>query len=163
MTIVGVVGEVRRNGKSADLTPQVDLSAAQIDPDRVRLGSVAVRADGEPYALVTGNRRAVRGIDGDQPISGVMTLDEVASASMAQLRFYITLLSLFAALALGLAWSASTAWLLTAPRSERARSRSVRSEPLAAMSLRWSSEGGSPGLSAASLWDCSAPTPPCDS
>ena len=103
VTIVGVVGEVRRSGKNADLTPQVYLSAAQTDLYPVRLGSVAVRAEGEPYAVVTGIQRAVWAIDGDQPISGVMTLDEVASASTAERRFYMTLLSLFAALALGLA------------------------------------------------------------
>jgi predicted permease len=103
VTVVGVVGEVRRGGQTADFTPQVYLSAAQTDLYPVRLGSVAARAQGDPHALVAGIQRAVSGIDADQPISGVRTLDEVVSASSAERRFYMTLLTVFAALALGLA------------------------------------------------------------
>jgi hypothetical protein len=45
--IVGVVGEVRRDGKTAALTPQVYLSAAQTGLYPVRLGSIAARAQGD--------------------------------------------------------------------------------------------------------------------
>ena len=103
LTIVGVVGEIRRDGKAAEITPQVYLPAAQTDLYEIRLGSIAARAQGDPRALVAGIQRAVWAIDGDQPISGVRTLDEVVSASMAERRFYMTLLTVFAAIALGLA------------------------------------------------------------
>jgi putative ABC transport system permease protein len=103
ITIVGVVGEIRRDGKTAEITPQVYLPAAQTDLYAIRLGSIAARAQGDPHALVAGIQRAVWAIDGDQPISGVRTLDEVVSASMAERRFYMTLLTVFAAIALGLA------------------------------------------------------------
>jgi predicted permease len=103
VTIVGVVGEVRRDGKTADLTPQVYLPAAQTDLYPVRLAALAARADGDPQTLIAAIQRAVWAIDSDQPISGARTLDEVVTASMAERRFYMTLLSVFAALALGLA------------------------------------------------------------
>ena len=103
ITIVGVVGEVRRDGKTAELTPQVYLSAAQTNLYPVRLGSIAARAQGDPHSLVMSIQHAVWAIDSDQPISGVRTLDEVLSASTAERRFYMTVLTVFAALALGLA------------------------------------------------------------
>jgi putative ABC transport system permease protein len=103
VAIVGVVGEIRRDGKEAELWPQVYLPAAQTDLYPVRLASLAVRAAGDPHGLVPGIQRAVWSIDPDQPITGVRTLDEVLSASMAQRRFNMTLLASFAMLAVGLA------------------------------------------------------------
>jgi putative ABC transport system permease protein len=103
MTIVGVVGEVRRDGKSAPLVPQVYLPAAQTDLYPVRLTALAVRAAGDPHALVPGIQRAVWTVDPDQPITSVQTLDEVLSLASAQRRFNTTLLASFAALALALA------------------------------------------------------------
>jgi putative ABC transport system permease protein len=103
ITIVGVVGEVRRDGKDAERAPQVYLSAAQTDLYPVRLASLAVRVTADPHGVVPDIRRAVWSIDPDQPITGVRTLDEVLSASMAQRRFNMTLLASFAVLAVGLA------------------------------------------------------------
>ncbi len=103
ITIVGVVGEVRRDGKEAALFQQVYLPAAQTDLYPVRLASLAVRATGDPHALVSGIQRAVWSIDPDQPITSVRTLDEVLSIASAQRRFNMTLLVSFAGLALALA------------------------------------------------------------
>jgi putative ABC transport system permease protein len=100
VTIVGVVGEVRRDGKQAELAPQVYLPAAQTDVYPVRLGALAVRTSGDPHALVASLQRAVWSVDPDQPITGVRTLDEVLSASLAQRRFNMMLLTSFASLAL---------------------------------------------------------------
>src|SRR5262249_27320156 len=103
ITIVGVVGEVRRGGKTAEIAPQIYLSAAQTDIYPVRLASLAVRTIGDPYALVPAIQRAVWSIDPDQPITGVRTLDEVLSIASAQRRFNMTLVVAFASLALALA------------------------------------------------------------
>jgi putative ABC transport system permease protein len=103
ITIVGVVAEIRRDGREAEIAPQVFLSAAQTELYPVRLASVAVRAAGDPRALVPGIQRAVWAIDPDQPITSVRTLDEVLVLASAQRRFTMTLLSWFAALAVGLA------------------------------------------------------------
>ena len=103
LAIVGVVGDIRRGGKSSTIEPEVYLSAAQTNAYPVRLADVAVRVVGDPRALVTSIQDAVWAIDPDQPMTNVKTLDEVLSASMAERRFNLILLSCFAVLAVGLA------------------------------------------------------------
>jgi putative ABC transport system permease protein len=103
ITIVGVVSDVRRGGRSAVMQPEVYLSAAQTDVYPVRIADVAVRAAGDPHILVAAIERAVWAIDPDQPLTNVKTLDEVLSTSMSQRQFELILLTSFAALAVGLA------------------------------------------------------------
>jgi predicted permease len=100
ITIVGVVGEVRRDGKAAQLTPQVYLPAAQTDlyPAQISFDGFAVRAANDPRSLIRAIRREVAAIDPDQPIAGVQTLDEALSGSFAERRFNLLLLGGFAAL-----------------------------------------------------------------
>src|SRR5262249_13746537 len=96
ITIVGVVGDIRRNGKQATMQPEVYLPAAQTDLYPVRLADFAVRTVGDPRGLVRAIQDAVLTIDPDQPITDVRTLDEVVSASMAERRFDLILLTAFA-------------------------------------------------------------------
>jgi putative ABC transport system permease protein len=103
ITIVGVAGDIRRNGKAASVQPEVYLPAAQTTLYPVRLADFAVRAKGDPRALVGAIQDAVWVVDPEQPITDVKTLDEVLSASMAERRFNLILLVCFAALAVGLA------------------------------------------------------------
>lgn len=103
LTIVGVVADIRRDGKAANVQPEVYLSAAQTRAYPVRLADFAVRAAGDPRALVGAIQDAVWAVDPDQPITNVKTLDEVLSASMAERRFNLILLASFAFLAVGLA------------------------------------------------------------
>jgi len=103
ITIVGVVGDIRRDGKQATIQPEVYLPAAQTDLYPVRLADFAVRTAGDPRSLVHAIQDAVLAIDPDQPITDVRTLDEVVSASMAERRFDLILLTAFAVLAVALA------------------------------------------------------------
>ena len=103
ITIVGVVGDIRRGGKTAAVQPEVYLAAGQTNVYPVQLSDFAIRASGDPHTLVGSIQDAVWAIDPDQPITNVKTLDEVLSASMAQRRFNLTLLACFAVLAVGLA------------------------------------------------------------
>jgi predicted permease len=106
LTIVGVVRDARRDGPGADLIPLVYLAAAQPDTyrERTRLYEVAVRAAGaDPHGLLPAIRRAVWSIDPSQPITNVLTLDEVIAGSTAERRFNTILLSAVTLLALGLA------------------------------------------------------------
>jgi putative ABC transport system permease protein len=106
LTIVGVVRDARRDGPASDLIPLVYLSAAQPDTyrERTHLYEVAVHADvGDPHALLPAIQRAVWSIDPAQPITNVLTLNEVIAGSTAVRRFNMTLLSAVAILALGLA------------------------------------------------------------
>lgn len=106
LTIVGVVRDIRREGPATDLSPQVYLAAAQPDTysGRTHVSEVAVRAAGaDAQALLAGIQRAVWSVDPSQPITSVLTLDEVIAGATAYRRFNMTLLSAVATLALGLA------------------------------------------------------------
>jgi putative ABC transport system permease protein len=103
INIVGIAGDIRRGGKAAPLNPQVYLAAAQTTLYPVRLADFAVRAAGDPRSLIMAIQKQVWAIDKDQPVTNVKTLDEVISDSVAQRRFQMLLLLLFAGLALFLA------------------------------------------------------------
>ena len=104
LTIVGVVGEMRRDGKFSEVTPQVFFPATQPASYRVRLDAIAVRAAaGDPRSLLPSIKAAVASLDPARTVAGVRTLDEVLSASVATRRFNMLLLTSFAALALVLA------------------------------------------------------------
>jgi putative ABC transport system permease protein len=159
LTVVGVVGEIRRDGKEAELQPQVYLSAAQTDLYPVRLANLAVRATANPYGLVPAIQRAVWSIDPDQPITGVRTLDDVLLASMAQRRFNMTLLASFAMLAVGLAL-VGVYGVVSYAAAQRTREIGIRvalgasrRDVIALVvrsGLRWSIAGVAAGLIAAS-------------
>jgi putative ABC transport system permease protein len=101
--IVGVVSDIRRGGKTAEINPQVYLAAAQTGMYPVHLADLAVRSTGDPRSLAKAVQAEVWAIDKDQPVTNVRTLDEVISASVAQRRFQMTLLLVFAAVAVTLA------------------------------------------------------------
>lgn len=103
ITIIGVVEDVRRDGRTSAIAPQVYLPAAQVGTYPVRLADFAVRAHGAPLDLVPALRAAVWAIDAEQPISNVRTLDDLLLAGSADRRFQALLFSLFAVLALVLA------------------------------------------------------------
>jgi putative ABC transport system permease protein len=65
--------------------------------------TVAVRTSGDPGSLAGAIRKEVLALDKDQPVTNVMTMDEIISRSVWQPRFYTILFGLFAALALVLA------------------------------------------------------------
>ena len=100
LTIVGVVGDVRRAGKAAAALPGVYLPATQTALYPVHLADFAVRCRDDPYALLPAIREAVVAIDREQPIGNVRTLSEAVGESLAQRRFEVGLVGLFAAVAL---------------------------------------------------------------
>src|SRR5262249_21567412 len=63
----------------------------------------ALRAEGDPRQLAGAVRAAIWSIDGDQPVSYVMTFDDLLSDTLAPLRVTFAALAAFAALALALA------------------------------------------------------------
>jgi putative ABC transport system permease protein len=103
MTIVGMVSDLRREGKAGPINPQVYVPAAQFHLYPTRLGDFAVRASGNPLRLTEAIRREVLAIDPDQPITNVATFDQIVDKSVAERRFQTVLLLIFASLAVGLA------------------------------------------------------------
>jgi putative ABC transport system permease protein len=102
VTVVGVVGSLRRDGRAAERTPQVYLPAAQTGIYPVELSDVAVRGTGGAAALSALVRREVTALDPEQPISRVMALDEALALDIAPRRFGLALLAGFALTALAL-------------------------------------------------------------
>jgi putative ABC transport system permease protein len=103
LTIVGVVNDIRRSGKTGEINPQVYLAAAQTDLYPVRLADFAVRTRSNPLQLVNAVQRQVWAIDKDQPVTNVRTLEEILSRSVAERRFEMVLLMAFAGVAVLLA------------------------------------------------------------
>ena len=101
--IVGVVNDVRRGGKTRDIEPQIYLAAAQTDGYPVRLADFAVRAAADPRHLVKAIQQQVWNLDKDQPVTAVRTIEELISLSVAEQRFQMLLLTLFATVAVALA------------------------------------------------------------
>ena len=103
ITVVGVVADIRRDGKRAAIDPQAFLPAAQTQLYPARLQDMAVRFTGEDTPLRAALRATVAALDPNQPIANVRTLDEVVSNSARDQRFQAVLVGAFAVLALVLA------------------------------------------------------------
>jgi putative ABC transport system permease protein len=102
-TIVGVVNDIRRGGKTQEITPQIYLPAGQTDGYPVPLADLAVRSQGDPHTLLKAIQQQVWALDKDQPITNVRTMDEIVSRSVAEQRFQMMMLAVFAGVAVTLA------------------------------------------------------------
>lgn len=101
--IVGVVNDIRRGGKLADIKPEVYFPAAQTDLYPVRLADFAVRSAADPRGLINAIQREVWTLDRDQPVTNVLTMQEIIRQSVAPNRFELALLLTFASVAVLLA------------------------------------------------------------
>ena len=95
-TITGVVGDTRYTGLDSALRPQVYVHHVQ-DPNEQM--AVVLRTTGDPTPLAVPARAAVSAIDPNQPVARVRTMEQVLSSSVAGRRFHMSLVGVFAALA----------------------------------------------------------------
>ena len=101
LTVLGVVGRVKMEGLGQDSKRvQGYFPFAQL-PDSAM--TVIIKATGDPNQLIAGVRGQVKGIDPDQPIYNVRTMNEIRAESVAPERLNLALLSIFAGIALVLA------------------------------------------------------------
>jgi putative ABC transport system permease protein len=99
-TIAGVVGSVRHLGLDVEPRPEIYYHTNTLPP----FGPVVViRTTGDPQRLISIARAKVRELDRDVPISNVNTMEQLVAQSVAQRRFGMFLVGIFAALALMLA------------------------------------------------------------
>ena len=98
--IVGVVGDVKHYGLDQETTMQTYEPYTQQAASSMTL---IVRATNEPANLTAEIRNAVLALDNEQPISSIGALNQLVSASVAQRRFSMLLLGVFAAVAMLLA------------------------------------------------------------
>jgi predicted permease len=98
-TVVGVVGDMRRQGPEREPFPQMFVSLAQSPPPRNMDLFVRASSD-EPLAMAGALREAVRRVDKNAPVSEVASLEQQFGIYLAQRRFQTSLLIGFSIVAL---------------------------------------------------------------
>ena len=95
--IVGVVADIKELGLDKEVEPtlyQMDVSPRM---------TLLVRTRGDPLSLGSAVRHEVLAVDPEQPVHEIRSIDQVLSSSLAPRRLSMSLMSVFAALALLLA------------------------------------------------------------
>jgi putative ABC transport system permease protein len=97
--VIGVVGDAKHYWLDEEAQPQMYEAYSQ-SPGI--FATVVVRTTVEPMSLAEPVRQAVWKVDGDQPMWKVRTLESLIERSVADKRFLMVLMGVFAALALAL-------------------------------------------------------------
>ena len=98
--IVGVTSDVKQSSLAVATRPQMWVPFAQWPAGVV---TIVIHSSRDLQSVAADARRAIRELDPDLAIAHVQTLDDVVAESVAQPRFYMTLLSAFAVVAIVLA------------------------------------------------------------
>jgi ABC-type antimicrobial peptide transport system permease subunit len=106
MEVVGIVGDVKQSFE-AGATAEMFVPYAQF-PDPILAGmylntALIVRTTGNPLDTVRSVRAAILEIDPGQPLVNVRTMEAAMAGTVAQPRFQMTLLMIFASIAVALA------------------------------------------------------------
>jgi predicted permease len=99
-TIIGIVGNVKTDGFDVPTQPHIYFSTYQNPP---AAGVIYLRTAADPDTLQDSIRGAVQAVDPTIPMFAVRTMNEVVSKSLADRRFALVVLALFAGVALLLA------------------------------------------------------------
>jgi predicted permease len=100
LTIVGVVGNIKSDGLDAASAPHIYRALYQVPP----YGAIVyLRTAADPGLLGEAVRGEVQHVDPTIPVFGVRTMDFIVSAFLAERRFALELLGIFAGVALLLA------------------------------------------------------------
>ncbi len=101
LQVLGVVGRVKMEGLNQDSGRVQGYFAFNQSPSGGM--TVLIKGASDPNQLIASVRNAVKEIDPDQPIYNPRTMDEIRAESVQGERLTLTLLSLFAGIALVLA------------------------------------------------------------
>lgn len=103
MTIIGVAQDVKHSGLNQPVDPAVYAPFPQSDEAWRRWMTLAIRSQGPAAGLIQEVKKQVWSVDSQIPVSEVQSMEDLMGVSLAQQRFNMLLLGLFAALALILA------------------------------------------------------------
>jgi len=100
LEVVGVVGDMKTGALRDDVQPMVyvPFTNSAVKPNVM---FAVVRTAGDPTSIASGVREAVNSVDASVPLA-LRTMDDIHSASLAQSRFTVVLLSLAAVIGLAL-------------------------------------------------------------
>ena len=98
-TVVGVAREVRMRGARGESRSEVYLPYWQFPEPGM---NVVLKAAARPELLMPSLKQAVADVDPELPVSGMQAMTAIVAESIDEPRFFATMVSLFAALALGL-------------------------------------------------------------
>jgi putative ABC transport system permease protein len=98
--VVGIIGDVKDAALDEPDPPQIYLPYAQWP---VQSMSLVLEAAVPPETIAEAARHEVYALDSSLPVGNVRTLDQLVARSISQPRFYMTLLTVFAVVALALA------------------------------------------------------------
>ena len=98
-TVVGVVGDLRRQGLEREALPQIFVPLTQNPPSR-RVGVFIRTASGDPLAMAGAVRAAVRRVERDAAVSEIVPLEALLGTYLTQRRFQTSLLIGFSVVAL---------------------------------------------------------------
>jgi predicted permease len=102
--VKGVIKDSAQSALDQGIRPEIYFSMGQM-AGRYRRMNLAVRTSVDPKSTLAAIQSAIREVDKDQPVYQVQTIDELIGDSVGTRRFALTILILFAALALVLAVS----------------------------------------------------------
>ena len=100
MTVVGVVGRIKQDTLDSDSRIAYMVPQTQYP---VRAMNVVLRSGASPAGLTAAVRKEIHELDPELPMYNVLTMQQRVDASLAQRRFSMSLLGLFALFALALA------------------------------------------------------------
>jgi len=98
--IIGVVGDVKFKSLDQAVRPMVYWPHSELAYGAMTL---VIKTSGNPLAIADAVQREVRALDKDQPVSEMRPMEALLADSISRSRFATLLLSIFAAVAFGLA------------------------------------------------------------
>lgn len=99
--VVGVVGNVKMDGLGSTRPVESIYGAMLQNPETQSV--LTIRTAVPPTSLTSAVKAAVHRVDADEPVIGVLTMEDIVDQSLAQQRLSMILLATFAGLALLLA------------------------------------------------------------
>ena len=100
VTVVGIVGAIKQDALDAESRMAVYFPQMQLTPRGI---TIVARAAGDAAALAPAVRREIQQMDPNLPVYNVRTMTSRVDESLSRRRFSMLLLTIFAALAAGLA------------------------------------------------------------
>jgi predicted permease len=103
LTVAGVAADIKHMGLKAEEGPVVYIPYAQKTQDWLAWTTLLVRTAGEPMDFAPAVRGVIRGLDKNQPVAEMGTLEEALARSTAMPRFLTTVIGVVSGLALMIA------------------------------------------------------------